>query len=235
MSLGAIVVPAVVGYWLLRRTHYFKPAVARTPSYAFAFFCASVGILAGALALGFTRLIHVLVHPEPAAWFPWWQAQLSFEDPSTATVMILFAVTASSVVNHLIPEQDVARKWLVPEEGRVNRALRESYEKRRVVEVVTGSGDSYIGLIVGERYPWEWGDDVAIVPVAIGYRDEGTRALTLTSVRQVGARLDEVEVVSLPRTSVTSVTTFAAHGIGPRPEGAQTDVPPPEETLARAA
>ncbi len=26
MSLGAVLVSAVVGYWILRQTHYFKPA-----------------------------------------------------------------------------------------------------------------------------------------------------------------------------------------------------------------
>ena len=226
MNFGAVLIPAVVGYWILRQTHYFRPAVAQTPSYAFAFYCASIGMLAGVAALGLTRLVHLLVRPEPAAWYPWWQAQLSFEDPSTATVMILLAVIASSVVNHLIPERGVARKWVVPEEGRVNRLLRESYEKRQFVEVVARSRDSYIGLVAGERFPWEWGEDVAIVPVAIGYRDEATRSLILTRVRGSRAQPDEANVVALPRASVISVTTFTASNIAPPPGGAQVAASP---------
>lgn len=171
MNFGAVLIPAVVGYWILRQTHYFRPAVAQTPSYAFAFYCASIGMLAGVAALGLTRLVHLLVRPEPAAWYPWWQAQLSFEDPSTATVMILLAVIAS-------------------------------------------------------RFPWEWGEDVAIVPVAIGYRDEATRSLILTRVRGSRAQPDEANVVALPRASVISVTTFTASNIAPPPGGAQVAASP---------
>ena len=215
MNLGAVVVPALVGYWILRQTHYFKPAVAQTPSYAFAFFSASIGVLAGAVALALTRLFHVLTRVEPAAWYPWWQAQLSFEDPSTVFVMILLAVTTSGVVNRLITERDVARKWVIPDESRVGRLLRESVEKQRLVEVVTLSRDSYVGLVEGGRYPWEWGEDIAIVPIAVGYRDEETRRLVLTGIRPKGVQLSEGNIVAVPRSSVVSVTMFTTGGIAP--------------------
>ena len=212
MSLGTLVIPALAGYWIVYNTYYFKPTLAQTPPYAFPLLCAVVGILQGAAAVAYARALHVLVHPVPADWRAWWSVQTNFDDLSAVGVVLLSALLFPSVANMLVPATDVARKWLVPDESPLDRLLRESFERRSFVEVVTQAGDSYIGRVVGPKYPWQWPADIVIVPLIIGYRDEQTRHFVRTAAYDRGKKLTNVVI---PRPSVLSVTETVPSGLAP--------------------
>ena len=218
MSVGAAIFPALAGYWIVSRTHLFQPRVAKTPTYAFLFECAVQGVAAATIATAIAFAYHAVTCPcsdaPPAEFLPWWQDQITLNDPSTAIVLLALALATPLIVNLLFPAREVARKWRVPNESPVDRVLREAHEHRplRLVELVTTSGDSYIGRVVGPRYPWEWPDDVLIVPYLIGYRDPGTRAFVLND-RDVSTK--RRSTFAFPRASVLSVATVFPGSLAP--------------------
>lgn len=223
MSLGFLVVPALAGYWIVSRTYYFKPTLAQTPPYAFPLLCAVFGILfgilLGAVAIAFSRALHLLIACGPSEWTTWWSEQLKFEDLTTVAILLTLALITPSIVNRLVTPEDVARKWLVPNESPLDRLLREAFERREFVEVVTQSADSYIGRVVGPNYPWEWPDDIVLVPLIIGYRDPETRKFMLTAAWRRGRKRTSVV---LPRSSVVSVTRVVPGSVAP-PKGTTSE------------
>ena len=219
MTLSAVIIPALAGYWIVYRTFYFKPTLAQTPPYAFPLLCAVIGVLLGVVAVAYTRALHVVIHSPPADWREWWLAQLNFDDLSTAGVLLLAALITPFIGNALITKKDVARKWLVPDESPLDRLLRETFEHRGFVEVVTQSADAYIGRVAGPEYPWEWPEDIVIIPLIIGYRDPRTREFVRT--RAWDGQRPRTELV-LPRASVLSVAEIVPRGLVPARRRHQT-------------
>ena len=209
--------PALAGYWIVSQTYYFKPTLAQTLPYAFPLQCAVLGILfsivLGGLAVPLSHGLHVAISCcSSQDWQSWWTAQLKLENLSTVAIFLVLALITPSIVNRVISAEDVARKWLVPDESPLDRLLREAFERKGFVEVVNQSADAYIGRVVGPIYPWEWPDDIVIVPYIIGYRDPDTRKFMRTAAWNHEKKRTRVV---LPRSSVVSVTRVVPKGLAP--------------------
>ena len=192
--------PALAGYWIASRTYYFKPTLAQTPAYAFPLLCAVTGVIWYVAAVSYFLALHAIIHSPPASWGTLLDAQLSLRDPLTVGALGLSALMVPYVINILMPAEEVARKWLVPDESPIDRLLREAYENRRSVEVVTHSSDAYIGRVVGPAYPWEWPEDIMIIPRVVGYRHSQSRSFVVTTVYRDRAKRP---TIVLPRSSVS--------------------------------
>lgn len=219
MNLGAFVLPTLLGYWVVYRTHVFKPTLAQTPPYTFALLCAAVGLALGLLATAYTFALQSLVHSPPADPAAWFGGQLSLDDISTLTVLLVMTPVVPWAINCCYTKESLADNWLVPGESPFDRILREACEHRRVnnnrggfVEIVTRSSDAYIGFVKGPQYPWDWPDDVLIVPLVVGYRHQDTRHFVPTQYHTKGKVLSELV---LPRASVVSVTRVGPHTVAP--------------------
>ncbi len=219
MNLASFVLPTLLGYWIVYRTHLFKPTLAQTPPYTFALLCAIVGLALGLFATAYAYALHALIHSPPTDTAGWFRSQLNLDDMSTFLILLFSTPFVPWVTNLIYTEKDVARDWLVPGESPFDRILREAFEYRRthnnrggLVEVVTHTSDSYIGFVKGPNFPWEWPDDVLIVPLVIGYRHADTRHLVPTARYSKGKTVSEL---ALPRSSVASITNVTPTSFGP--------------------
>lgn len=111
-----------------------------------------------------------------------WEKVAPFEHSGTLAVAATLTLVFMLTLNYAITDQDAAARWAKRKEGGVDTLLRESLEQRKLVEVSTKSGRSYVGYVVlmGDREA-NWTRSVLLLPVASGYRDTETRSLRLTT------------------------------------------------------
>lgn len=111
-----------------------------------------------------------------------WTHLAPFDHAGVLTAATVLALLLIAVMNRLVTDGDAAARYCRSIEGGAETLLRGSLENRRLVEVSTKSGRSYVGFVVTmgvqDRH---WTRDVVLLPVASGYRDPETRRLTLTT------------------------------------------------------
>lgn len=181
----------MLGFAVLRYTHFFKRSFAAKTGYEF-FFTAA---LAGGILLVAAHLSSVLVTwafaaTEDVAYVgplvAWtrgaWMCLAPFDHAGVLAAATVLAVLFITVMNRLVTDLDAVARYCRSIEGGTEALLRESLENRRLVEVSTKSGRSYVGFVVTMGVQDKnWIRDVVVLPVASGYRDPEKRSLTLTT------------------------------------------------------
>ena len=132
-----------------------------------------------------------------------------FDHSGRLAVATVYALLFVLVVNCWISDKDSAARWARRKEGGADTLLRESLEERKLVEVSTKSGRSYVGFVVllGVREA-NWTRDVLLLPMASGYRDAETRSLRLTTnYTRLPATLRNHEVAVM-MSEITAIRRF---------------------------
>lgn len=111
-----------------------------------------------------------------------WTDLAPFDHAGVLAAAAVLAVIFIKVMNRRITDLDAVARYCRSIEGGTEALLRESLENRRLVEVSTKNGRSYVGfvIIMGVQDK-NWIRDVVVIPAASGYRDPETRHLTLTA------------------------------------------------------
>ena len=201
MTTGLVVVPLLVGYWIVWRTHYFKPTLAQTPAYAFLLQCAVIGLIHTGTAVFLSWACCRLTECNSSESFrQWWDGQISLENPSTAIFLLISALVIPFLVNAVVTRNDVARKWFVANESPLDRSLREAFEARNAVEVALESGLSYVGLVKGPSYPWEWPEDIRLIHVFTGHPEPNGKR----TYRRIWPK--RKSTIAIARSSVASIS-----------------------------
>lgn len=181
----------MLGFAVLRYTHFFKRSFAAKTGYEF-FFTAALagGILLVAAHLSSMLVTWAFAATEDVAYVghlvAWargaWMCLAPFDHAGVLAAATVLAVIFITVMNRLVTDLDAAARYCRSIEGGAETLLRDSLENIRLVEVATKSGRSYVGFVVTmgvqDRH---WTRDVVLLPVASGYRDPETRRLTLTT------------------------------------------------------
>ena len=205
-----MLVPVLTGYWVLRYTHFFKRANAGKTNYEIFFTSAIAGGVLFVSAWSVACILWFLFEPggKLECVSKLWQGYAPFNYSGTMATMALLAFVFSLVTNSRINDEDAAARWAIQNESRFGWLLRESLEKRRLVEVSTTTGKSYVGWVL-HNDPGGWERDVALLPVLSGYRKRDTRELMLTrnyAVLGVESLRDYAVVVSMGQ--VISICRF---------------------------
>ena len=207
MNLGIWLIPVLAGHSVLRFSHFWKRSFTSTSGYEFFFGAA----LAGSLLLIVARLItwvgEAMGADATALWLCW-KEYADFNHSGTLAVVILLALMVIAAMNRAITDQDAASRWVEKNESRIGWIVRMSLEKSWLVEIATKTGKSYVGYVI--RMPGQWDprpDDVALAPVASGYRRRDTHRLELTRFYAEFPEPHEYLIV-LPITKVASICRF---------------------------
>lgn len=203
-------VPVLAGYWFLSRTHLLKRAYAVKSNYELFFASAIWGV--GFLSLAWLVTAFLGHIASLNAYLEWvgqsWSGFVRFEHSGAIAVAAGIAIVSSWITNARIPHQEAAARWALENESRVGWILRKSLEERQLVEMSLTNGKSYVGFVL-EEDPSGWEQDVALLPVLSGYRNEKTKRLVLTkNYAAAGRKALKGYRVVIPMKAVVSICRF---------------------------
>ena len=180
MNLGLLLIPALGGYYLLSRALVSRYWVARQTGYKL-FFSAA---LAGVVLLAAARLIAVslpsnLAEPIVA----WWGNFAPFDYAGTVLISAVLAVVAPAVANLFSDKTKCAMRTAKAHGDLIECLMQEAVDSkgRMLIEISTKSSKCYIGFAQESGVAATSESDIAITPLASGYRDGETRVLKITT------------------------------------------------------
>lgn len=211
MNLGLLLIPALGGYYLLSRSHVSRYWVARQSGYKL-FFSAAI---AGALLLAVARVIAISL-PSDGFWpiVAVWHRYAPFEHAGTVAISAILAVVVPLASNPFFDKNKRAMRAATAHGDLTECLIQEAVDSngRQLVEVSTKGSKCYIGFALTSGVAAGGEADVAIVPVASGYRDSETRELRITvnylpALQQSDLEIAEFRVV-IPLSEVASARRF---------------------------
>ena len=212
MGLGLLPVPALAGYLFLVRFNLTRDSVSRETGYHVVFRAAIVGITlfvaAGLLvnaANSFVPMIGVS-----------WKLILPFEYSGTAAITVILGLAMPLMLN-FIPRfnRETARHKVAEQDGdQIGLVVDQAILENQLVELSLTTGKSYVGAPLNGMFGHRDTGDMAIVPVASGFRHNDTRELVITTnyAAVIGTllttrHLDQFRV-AVPMRDITSARLF---------------------------
>ena len=167
--ISALLVPALAGFVLLFGTHLFRYWLNRQGGYKLLF----VTALAGAVLLALARGVVVFVGKErvPQSWYDY----APFEMSETVALSLLIAIVCAFLINCVCGRPKAARLVSRNTGDLVECLLEDCLERNGLVELTMSNGKAYIGFPRESGLTVTGESDIAIVPLASGYRDETPR------------------------------------------------------------
>ena len=211
MNLGLLLIPALDGYYLLSRSHVSRYWVARQSGYKLFFSAATAGVALLAAA----RLIVISL---PSNGLPAiaaaWRDYAPFEYAGTVTISAFLAVIVPLLANPFFDKNKRAIRAAIAHGDLTECLIQEAVDSngRQLVEVSTKGSKCYIGLALESGVAAGGDADIAIVPLASGYRDSETRELRITTnyspaLQQGHLEIGEFRVV-IPLSEIASARHF---------------------------
>ena len=212
MSLGDLLIPAILGYWLLTHVHYSRFVAVRDSGYHVLFRSAFVGGFLFGLS---ETILFFLDRYAPQAQETW--ERILPADFFSIAVLGCIALVIWAVVNRFYSAED-AQLRVAREMGDVVELLMlEAMEDGKYVELSLRSRKSYIGIPLESGLGRQGQSDISIIPLASGYRDTDTQELMITThyapvISQVlnGELLVPLEdfQIAIPMSEVVSARIF---------------------------
>ncbi len=178
MGLGLLLVPALGGYLFLIRFNLTRFRIAQLSGYHVVFQAAGVGVALFVVA-------RLLALATDIAWPPVisaWQTLLPLEYSGTAVLSAVVGWLAPMMLNQ-VPYWDrhKSRRKAAEEDGDViGLVIDQALDQNKLVEVSLKEGKCYIGTPMKGTFGVRDSGDIAMLPIASGYRDEKTRDLQIT-------------------------------------------------------
>ena len=176
MSLGDLLVPAILGYWLLTHIHYFRFVAVRDSGYHVLFRSAFVGGFLFGLS---ETLLFFLDRYFPQAR-EMWERMLPVD--LFSVVVLGFVAVVTWVVWNRFYSTEEAQLRVAREVGDVVELLISgAMEDDKYVELSLRNRKSYIGIPLESGLGRQGQGDISIIPLASGYRDTNTQELMITT------------------------------------------------------
>lgn len=211
MNLGLLLIPALGGYYLLSRAHVSRYWVARQSGYKL-FFSAAI---AGVALLAVARLIVILLPSDGLSPIvDTWRSYAPFEYAGTVAISAFLAVTVPLLTNRFFDESKCAMRAAIAHGDLTECLIQDAVDSngRELVEVSTKGSKCYIGFAVVSGVAAADDTDIAIVPLASGYRDSETRELRITTNYSPALQQSNLEVtkfrVVIPLSEIASARRF---------------------------
>ena len=234
MNLGLLLLPVLGGYLFLTLAYVTRYNTIRDSGYHLFFRSAAVGLVLGVAA-------HVLLFFLDDR-FPLiresWKPYLPSEYDDTAILSLALGFVLPFLLNLFHDREKAAQQAARRRGGFIELLIADSRTRGKPVELSLRSGKSYIGFTSG--FSIESGairrdeSDVALIPIASGYRDNDTKKLEITTnyapVIQEWLTDDRPDSsdkdfsIVFPISEIVSARIFLPEAL---PLFRQTDQPPP--------
>lgn len=214
MALSILFFPILVGYWFLRHFNGTKYDIYRSSGYHVLFTSAIAGSLLLAVAYCvsvFSLLIFLFIFPHFGEnVVNLWKSYVPFNYSGTIVLSAIIGFVSPYLLNKRYNEDEMARKTAKEKGNLKELLLRESIDRKAMVELSLQSGKVYIGFV--SEIGIDDGTDVALIPVVSGYRKEETRELKITTeytfVRNVFSLDDDVFQIVFKMSEIVTARIF---------------------------
>ena len=178
MGLGLLLIPTLGGYWFLTRLYYTRYGILRDSGYHILFKSAIVGC---SLFVGSRLLVVFFLNPLLPYIGEIWKSYVPHAYSGTVTLSVLLGGVLPLVINMFYRREKAARRTARESGDLIELLIRENIGREEFVELSLRSGKSYIGLVIESGIARHGESDVALVPMASGYRKEETHELEITT------------------------------------------------------
>ena len=212
MGLGLLLVPALAGYLFLSWFNATRYSLPRETGYHVVFQSA----LAGVLLFLFARLVVVLAGTFAPAVAECWKIVVPLDYSGTAAGTFILAAILPLILNKLsrFDRFKAQQKAAEAAGDQISLIIDQAMLQGRLVELSLASGKSYVGSPIQGTFGHRDGGDVALIPIASGYRDTDSRDLVMTTNyapainEQLSVRgLDDLKV-AFPMRDIVSARLF---------------------------
>ena len=177
MGLGLLLIPALGGYWFLTRCYLTRYSALRDTGYHLFFRATTTG---GVLLIVAYVLVALLNWQLPCVG-KLWKSFVPFDHFGTFVGSALLGYVLPIVVNLFYGKEQAARRTATDSGDLIELLIAESLERQHLVEISLRSGKSYIGFAIENGITRRGEPDVALIPMASGYRDKDTHKLNVTT------------------------------------------------------
>ena len=178
MSLGLLVLPALVGFLFLVVGRVTRFGLLRLSGHQVVF----VSALVGTFFLILARFLVLVLDDRFAALECAWRTFAPFDYSGTIGLSAALALTTALLWNAVTDRAVAARRVARRSGSQILWLLRDSLAKARMVEVTLRSNKCYVGFAQDTGMTTHRADpDITLIPMASGYRDTDTRELKLTT------------------------------------------------------
>ena len=179
MGLGLLLVPALAGYLFLNRFNGTRYSLPRETGYHVVFQSA----IAGALLFLVARVLVVVANTYVPDIAERWKTIIPLDYSGTAAATFVLAALLPLALNRLsrFDRLDAREKAAEAAGDRISLIIDQAMLEGRFVELSLASRKSYVGSPIQGTFGHRDGGDVALIPIASGYRKEDTRDLVMTT------------------------------------------------------
>ena len=182
MGLGLFLIPSLGGYWFLQHANFTRYEIYRQSGYHLLFRSALAGIVLAAVAHAIALGLNHFAPDFRTAWYshiPVVHIPVVYLD--TAILSIVLSVSLPPILNLFYSRDRAAKKTAERYGDLMELIIADSIERQKMVELSLRNGKSYIGYTLESSITKRGSSDVALAPVASGYRAEDTRELRITT------------------------------------------------------
>ena len=220
MGLGLFLIPVVSGYWFLKHLYLTRYSLLRDSGYH-VFFRA---VIAGAILAFMSHLIIFFVlNPYFPKLSEFWSMFIPISYSGTAMLTFLLAFVLPCIGNQLYDKEEAARRAALDSGDLIELLIAESIEDQRLIELSLRSRKSYIGFALESGITRQGESDIALIPIASGYRNKDTHELEITTnyataVKESLEKMSDLELndfrIVLPMTEIISARVFHPEAYG---------------------
>ena len=179
MGLGLLLVPALAGYLFLNSFNGTRYSLPREAGYHVVFQSAIAGVLLFFLA----RLVVVPANILAPGIAQCWKMIVPLNYSGTAAATFVLAALLPLILNRLSGLNPLQARQKAAESAgdQISLIIDRAMLEGRFVELSLVSGKSYVGSPIQGTFGHRDGGDVALIPIASGYRDKDSRDLVMTT------------------------------------------------------
>lgn len=177
MGLGLFLIPVVSGYWFLTHLYFTRYGALRDSGYHVFFRAVIAGVMLAVIAHSIIFVLNPCFPKLSALWSKFIPMSYS----GTAMLTFLLAIVLPCIGNQFYDKEKSAQQAAKDSGDLIELLIAESIEDQRLIELSLRSGKSYIGFALESGITRQGESDIALVPIASGYRNKDTHELEITT------------------------------------------------------
>ena len=177
-GLGSFVIPVLSGYLFLTNLNFTRYGILKESGYHVLFRSAFIGILLFIVSSGITLILTNSGHIDLLEIV---EILVPIDNAITLSLTFLLGLVLPIPLNLFYSAEQATNK-VAERNGELTKLLiDESFGWYLPIEFSLRSGKSYIGYVIETQFTLKNQSDIALIPIASGYRDKDTKKLVITT------------------------------------------------------